>query len=83
MALSVRTLTINNNSNQLITLNYGSIDPILNVTEIHHQRSGVLHIKPKTQITIEENRIDRGQVDNIATLEGGLISVQEGLVTSG
>jgi hypothetical protein len=80
MATTVRTVTISNNSKQLVKVAYESIDPLLSVTDVNPAKSGTLNVQPNTQVTIEANRINRGQLDNLANLVN--IRVTDGAIST-
>ena len=80
MATSVRTVTIDNVSAQLVNINYSAINVALSVTDVPYQKSGTLTIPSKAQVTIEQNRIDAGQLENLEDL--GLIKTTDGLISS-
>ncbi len=82
MATSVPTTTIDNTSNQVVRVNYQSIAAALSVTTVPPTKTGMLNIPPKTKVTIETSRIDPGQLENLATLGVGLLSITEGLVST-
>lgn len=76
--MAIRVKTIQNISNQVIEVLYKEGDADNAAGDIPYLKSGMLKIPPDTQTTIEEARVDLGQLQN---LEGkNLLRVTDGLV---
>ena len=76
--MAIRTKTIQNVSNQAIEFLYKQGDASNAAGDIPTTKSGMLRIASGTETTIEEARIDIGQLQN---LEGkNLIKVSDGLI---
>jgi len=75
--MAIRVKIIQNVSQQIIEILYGQGDVDNAVGSIPYSKTGMLRLMPGTSTTIEEARIDIGQLQN---LEGkNLIKVVDGL----
>lgn len=76
--MAIRVKTIQNISNQVIDVLHQVGDADNAAGDVPYTRTGTLRIMPSTEVTIEEARINIGQLQN---LEGkNLIKVTDGLV---
>lgn len=76
--MAVRTKTIQNISNQIIEIisEVGDVDNAAG--DIPYTTTGMLRLIPGSEFTIEEARVDLGQLANLQSKQ--LIAVTDGLV---
>ena len=65
----IKILEITNISNQLITFGYSSIHAQNSVTTIPSHNSGIINLSKGSSVSIEEQRIELGELENLANLQ--------------
>lgn len=76
--MAIRVKTIQNISNQTIEVLHESGDAANAAGDINYTSTGMLRIGPGASVTIEEQRLDLGQLENLAGKN--LIRVSSGLL---
>ena len=76
--MAVRTKTIQNVSNQIIEIMSQVGDADNAAGDIPYTNTGMLRLTPGSELTIEEARVDLGQLANLQAKQ--LIAVTDGLV---
>jgi hypothetical protein len=76
--MAIRVKTIQNISNQAIEIIHQVGDPDNVAGDIPYASTGMLRIQPGGETTVEEARIDVGQLANLS--KKNLIAVTDGLV---